>query len=109
MNRWNIPDWLEREVRDRDTSCVYCRVDFDSLTATRKARATWEHIINDANIVIRENIARCCALQLEQGRQGSFRLAESAYCKKRGITKDAVAEVVRRHLASEQSRLPVFA
>jgi hypothetical protein len=26
----------------------------------RKAFATWEHIINDACIVTRKNIARCC-------------------------------------------------
>jgi hypothetical protein len=26
MNRWRIPEWLEREVRQRDTDCVYCRV-----------------------------------------------------------------------------------
>lgn len=27
-NRWNIPDWLEKEVRERDKVCVYCQAEF---------------------------------------------------------------------------------
>ena len=64
MNRWGIPDWLEEEVRDRDKVCVYCGIQMIEqapLPGHRKSLATWEHIINDANIVTRENIARCCA------------------------------------------------
>lgn len=60
MNKWNIPDWLEREVKDRDGNCVYCHVEFDGSNVTRKSIATWEHIVNDARIINRENIARCC-------------------------------------------------
>jgi hypothetical protein len=26
MNRWSIPHWLEREIIERDRSCVYCGV-----------------------------------------------------------------------------------
>jgi len=60
MNGWNIPDWLEREVKDRDTHCMYCRVEFGSAKHGRRSAATWEHIVNDARILTRENIARCC-------------------------------------------------
>ena len=62
MNSWGIPKWFEEEVNARDKTCVYCGVKFlecISLSSSRKAMATWEHIINDAGIVTRENIARC--------------------------------------------------
>ena len=61
MNRWGIPDWLEREVRERDR--IYCRVPMLELPerdGSRRTVATWEHIINDAQIITRDNIARCC-------------------------------------------------
>jgi hypothetical protein len=61
MNRWNIPGSLERAVIERDRACVYCRTEFEPLTRSREAMATWEHIVNDARIITRENIARCCA------------------------------------------------
>ena len=60
MNRWNIPDWLEREVIERDRCCVYCGVEFTAQSENRRDRASWEHIINDARIITRENIARAC-------------------------------------------------
>jgi hypothetical protein len=31
-NNWNIPDWLEREVRERDNDCMVCRGEFTTLT-----------------------------------------------------------------------------
>lgn len=104
MNRWGIPDWLEREVRQRDTVCVYCRTPLlDTLPAdrSRKSVATWEHIINDARIVTRENIARCCApCNSSKGTKPLTVWIESAYCKRRGISRNTVADVVRQALGS---------
>ncbi len=31
MNRWNIPDWLEHEIIERDRCCIYCGVEFSEL------------------------------------------------------------------------------
>jgi hypothetical protein len=59
MNRWNIPTWLEREIKERDRSCVYCGVSFNEGSSLH-GRASWEHIVNDARIVTRENVALCC-------------------------------------------------
>ncbi len=99
MNRWNIPDWLEREVKDRDRHCVYCRVEFGSSKETRTSIATWEHIVNDARIVNRGNIARCCfSCNSSKGTKKLSDWLESDYCKKRGITRDTVTEVVKRAL-----------
>jgi hypothetical protein len=98
MNRWGIPEWLEREVRQRDTECIYCHVPMSQSAANgaRRSVATWEHIVNDASIVTRQNIARCCAAC--NSSKGTKRLSDwldSDYCRKRGITRDTVAEVVK--------------
>jgi hypothetical protein len=101
MNRWNIPDWLEREIMERDRGCVYCGVAFSEHTASRRDRPSWEHIINDARIITRENIARCCIRC--NASKGGKKLADwlqSKYCTTRGITGESVASVVRSFLAS---------
>ena len=102
MNKWHIPEWLEREVKDRDRHCVYCRVELGSSKETRKSMATWEHIVNDARIVNRENIARCCsACNSSKGIKKLSDWLESDYCGRRGITRDTVAEVVKRVLSAQ--------
>jgi len=105
MNNWGIPDWLEMEVKERDKTCVYCGIKMIEKMpshGTRKTVATWEHIINDASIVTRENIARCCvACNSSKGTKKLTDWLESAYCKKRGINKDTVAEVVKSMLQAD--------
>jgi hypothetical protein len=101
MNAWGIPDWLEAEVRARDTVCVYCGIQLIDTPqrGPRSAAATWEHIINDATIVTRENIARCCVgCNASKGTKPLSAWLESRYCKTRGITKDTVADVVKQAL-----------
>ena len=108
MNNWNIPDWLEEEVKTRDKYCVYCGVEMIEKMPTsgpRKNVATWEHIINDASIVTRENIARCCvACNSSKGTKTLSEWFESAYCKKHGINKDTAAQVVKAALQHERIR-----
>jgi 5-methylcytosine-specific restriction endonuclease McrA len=63
MNRWRIPELLEKEVKERDKFCIYCgilMINKMPARGPRKSVATWEHIINDASIITLENIARCC-------------------------------------------------
>jgi hypothetical protein len=99
MNIWNIPDWLEAEIIARDQCCVYCGVRFTSPRKNRKAMATWEHIVNDARIVTRENIARCCAsCNASKGAKQLVVWLDSEFCQRRGITKDSVSEVVKQAL-----------
>jgi len=59
-NSWNIPKWLEEAVRKRDRNCVYCGVDFSRPKKSVGSSESWEHIVNDASIIKRENIALCC-------------------------------------------------
>jgi hypothetical protein len=104
MNSWQIPEWLEEEVRARDTACVYCGIQMIegiSRRGPRSAAATWEHIVNDATIVTRENIARCCAAcNASKGTKPLAEWIESSYCRTRGITKASVADVVKEALRS---------
>jgi len=106
MNRWNIPAWLEEEVKGRDKTCVYCGIQMIEKMPSngpRKDVATWEHIINDASIVTRENIARCCvACNSSKGTKKLSDWMQSSYCGKRGINKDSVADVVKKALIIEQ-------
>jgi|SRR6266404_59759 len=106
MNRWGIPDWLEEGVKERDKTCVYCGVlmiEDMPRHGPRTAVATWEHIINDASIVSRENIARCCvACNASKGTKKLSDWIQSSYCKKRGISKDTVAKVVKEALVETQ-------
>lgn len=102
MNNWGIPDWLEKEVRERDKTCIYCGIQLiDKMPprGPRKAVATWEHIINDSSIVSRKNIARCCvACNSSKGTKKLLDWIQSSYCKKNGINKSTVAEVVKKAL-----------
>lgn len=105
MNRWGIPKNLEEEIATRDKTCVYCGVLLLKnvpRNGSRKHVATWEHIINDAKIITRENIARCCAGC--NSSKGTKLLADwilSDYCKKKGINECTVATVVKKALQSK--------
>ena len=104
MNRRNIPDWLEHEIIERDRWCIYCGVEFATQRATRRARPSWEHIINDACIITRENIASCCVgCNASKGTKNLVGWHESKCCKTRGIAGESVASVVRSILESKGS------
>ena len=100
MNRWNIPAWLEREVAERDRECVYCGTSFATNEAPRRSRPSWEHIVNDARIVTRENIALCCiGCNASKGAKALTAWLQSKYCLNRGISGKTVASVVQVALA----------
>jgi hypothetical protein len=97
MNRWNIPEGLELYVLERDKDCIYCRANFEPLST--RARPTWEHIINDLQMITRENIARCCmSCNASKGNRPLAVWLKWAYCRSRSITREQVAEVVRAQL-----------
>ena len=95
MNRWNIPDWLEKEVIARDTDCVYCRSPFASPAGPRRSRPSWEHIVNDLKIITLENIVLCCiGCNSSKGARELDSWLFSPYCQSRGIGSATVAAVV---------------
>lgn len=96
MNRWKIPSVLEQEILARDTSCVYCGLSFEKPGLTRGDRPSWEHIANDATMISRENIARCCmSCNASKGAKDLEVWLKSKYCQRKAISADTVAKVVR--------------
>ena len=93
---------MEIEITKRDKNCVYCKIELKEKIVkgqSRKNQATWEHIINDASIINRDNIARCCvSCNSSKGTKKPADWIQSRYCKKRGINKDTVAEIVKNAL-----------
>jgi hypothetical protein len=99
MNRWNIPEALEREIIERDRCCVYCGIGFGPSDGLSAAKPTWEHIVNDSKIVNRANIARCCvSCNASKGTKDLADWLESDYCNRHGISQNTLAEVVKRAL-----------
>ena len=95
-NNWNIPSFLEKEIRERDKVCVYCGVEFTSTKVSKKTVASWEHIINDAKIITRENIALCCCgCNASKGQKQLSIWLQSKYCKDKNITLENVAQVIK--------------
>ena len=100
-NSWNIPAWLEKEVRERDKACVYCAEAFTSLKICRKSAPSWEHIINDAKIITRENIALCCCgCNASKGQKLLIVWLQTKYCEERGINQDTIAPIIKLAIAN---------
>ena len=75
-----------------------------SAGGRRAQVATWEHIINDARIITRENIALCCtACNASKGTKRLREWLKSTYCKSRGITADTIARVAVAALEAEKN------
>ena len=102
-NNWNIPAWLEQEVRERDSVCVYCGNEFLPHKESAKASVSWEHIINDAKIITRENIALCCrGCNASKGQKQLSVWLQTKYCIERGITPESVALIIKQAIANGQ-------
>lgn len=102
-NNWNIPEWLENEVRERDRACVYCGVGFTPTKVSKKTAASWEHIINDAKIVTRENIALCCCgCNASKGAKNLSDWLQSKYCIERNINPETVSLIIKDAIRNGQ-------
>lgn len=100
MNRWKIPAWLEQEALARDQSCIYCGASFSVPPGPRRARRSWEHIVNDAGLISRENIALCCiGCNASKGAKDLAVWLETRYCKTRGISEHSLSVVARAALS----------
>ena len=101
-NRWSIPTEVEKKVRVRDTSCVYCGMEFSGGNISRKNKPSWEHIINDIRINGIDNIAICCiSCNSSKGVKLIDDWLKSDYCKTKGISFETVAQVVKNRISSQ--------
>jgi hypothetical protein len=103
-NRWRIPITLASEVASRDLLCVYCRGVFSTRSGLYSRRASWEHIVNDLEIVTLENIAvSCVGCNASKGRKSLSAWLESPYCYSRGIGIRTLAPVAAAALQREET------
>ncbi|MBL7862200.1 MAG: hypothetical protein JNJ65_13625 [Cyclobacteriaceae bacterium] len=106
-NRWGIPNDVAELVKKRDLSCVYCGISFTSSIVNHKTRPTWEHIVNDIKINGPENIALCCgSCNASKGAKVLADWLNTKYCIAKGIKKDTVAHVVKKHLFHNKNQYP---
>jgi hypothetical protein len=99
LNQWNIPEWMEKKIIERDNTCIYCRVLFTTPKECKKTSPSWEHIVNDVRIVTLGNIARCCvSCNASKGSKALSDWLESSYCKKKEITAETVGNIVKKAL-----------
>ncbi|WP_394182893.1 hypothetical protein [Marinomonas posidonica] len=102
-NSWNIPSWLEYEIRARDKVCVYCGVEFTSAKVSKKTCASWEHIINDARIISKDNIALCCCgCNSSKGQKKLSDWLQTKYCVTKSITPQTVAPIIKQAIQNGQ-------
>lgn len=101
-NNWGIPDWLEKEVRNRDKICVYCRVKMENKPKKNnlRRRATFEHIDNNGEPTAK-NIAMCCnSCNASKGTKKLANWLQADYCKEKNINKKTVAPIIKKFIAS---------
>lgn len=92
-NSWGIPQNIEDLVLERDQCCVYCGCAFSTERAKKKS---WEHIINDINIKTLDNIALCCVgCNASKGNKELMSWFNSENARKRGITSETIADVIK--------------
>lgn len=104
-NNWNIPRWLEDEVRERDKNYVYCRVKFTPTKTSKKRAASWEHIINNSKIITRENIVLCCCgCNSSKGQKNLLEWLNTEYCKKNNINRNTVSPFIKKIIKKHESR-----
>jgi hypothetical protein len=97
MNKWGIPEEVEKAVLERDKKCVYCKCKFSQ--SIRKRKASWEHIINDIRINGIDNIARCCVgCNASKGNKKLEDWLTSDYCKTNKINYRKVSKVIKQSL-----------
>ncbi len=98
-NRWGIPKEVEDFVKERDSSCVYCGIEFSDSKGDRKSKPSWEHILNDIRINGTDNITLCCmSCNASKGAKLLVDWFQSDYCKKKNISEKTVAKVVKESL-----------
>lgn len=99
-NSWGIPLDIEQAVLERDKCCIYCGCEFG---IERSKKKSWEHIINDIRITTLDNIALCCVgCNASKGNKDLVTWLNSNNAKKRGITSETIADVVKAALKLNQ-------
>ena len=105
---WKISRALAEQVIARDMACIYCRLVFSAPFTSRATCPSWEHIVNDLNLITLDNVALCCGRCNSSKRNKSLReWLQSDYCLRLGITEQSIAAVAKAALASNLCPAPL--
>src|SRR5690349_18174261 len=104
MNRFGIPADIERQLRTRDTRCVYCSKEFSD--ASQRDKPTIEHFNENPPFHWRDGVregglAICCwSCNSSRGQKTLPDWFRSPYCINHNppIDLNSVAEPVRKYL-----------
>jgi hypothetical protein len=99
-NTYGICKQVEREIRARDKTCVYCGI---LMKRTGTSGATIEHFNNDGPLTKKYNVAICC--RRCNSSKGTKRLSvwlKTAYCLKKKISEETVSKPVKEYLRLEE-------
>lgn len=106
MKRFGIPAEVERRLRERDASCVYCKKDFSN--SSQRDKPTIEHLNENPPFFWQDGLteaglAKCCwSCNSSRGRKTLTDWLRTPYCtnRDRPINHDTVATPVKRFLRS---------
>lgn len=100
-NPYGLPEEGLERVRQRDTSCVYCRKEMVRLSSSNDRR-DWPTIEHLNHLPPWDNIATvaiCCwSCNASRGNRLITKWFEGRYCRERDINYDTVASIVRSYI-----------
>jgi hypothetical protein len=103
-NRYGISETVEREIRARDKTCVYCGILMKQPPQAKvPSGATIEHFNNDGPFTKKSNLAICC--RRCNSSKGTKRLCdwfEKPYCQEKKINKESVSEPVKEFMRRQK-------
>jgi 5-methylcytosine-specific restriction endonuclease McrA len=99
-NTYGISGDVERQIRARDKTCVYCDVSMKQWPHKRdRSEATIEHFNNRGPFRKKYNLAICCrGCNSSKGTETLLTWFKKAYCKKKNIREETVARPVKRYI-----------
>jgi 5-methylcytosine-specific restriction endonuclease McrA len=103
-NPYGISDQIEREIRARDKSCVYCGILMKQSPHARGASgATIEHFINRGPLREKYNVAICCRrCNSSKGTMGLSAWFNMPYCREKKINEKTVSKPVKEYMRLEK-------
>jgi 5-methylcytosine-specific restriction endonuclease McrA len=105
-NTYGIPKELEREIRARDKTCVYCGILMKQYPhAMSVSGATIEHFNNDGPFDEKYNVAICC--RRCNSSKGTMKLSawfKTSYCRKKKINEGTISTPVKEYMRLEKPR-----
>jgi hypothetical protein len=99
-NTYGISKNVEKKIRARDKTCVYCHTSIKYRPLQRDAsEATIEHFNNRGPFSKQYNLAICCrGRNSSKGTKTLLAWFKTPYCEKRDIREETVARPVKRFI-----------